>query len=69
MAGFEDGGWGLDIRNRGNLQTLKKTRKQILETPEERVFRSTYKGHMDKIKGGGSKGGRWGWLWLGAVGR
>ena len=34
-----------------------------------RVFRNNYKGHMDKTKRGGSKGGRWGWLgwgeWLG----
>ena len=25
-------------------------------------FRNNYKGHMDKTKGGGIKGGRWGWL-------
>ena len=28
----------------------------------QRVFRNIYKGHMDKTKGGGSRGGRWGWL-------
>ena len=33
-----------------------------------RVFRSYYKGHMDKTKEqGGSKGGRWVWLGWGKV--
>ena len=27
-----------------------------------RVFRNNYKGHMDKTKRSGSRGGRWGWL-------
>ena len=27
-----------------------------------RVFRNIYKGHLDKTKGGGIRGGRWGWL-------
>ena len=27
-----------------------------------RVFRNNYKGHMDKTKGGGNRGGRWGWF-------
>ena len=32
-----------------------------------RVFRNKYKGHMDKTKGGGIRGGRWGWLgWWGS---
>ena len=31
-----------------------------------RVFRNYCKGHMDKTKWeGGSKGGRWDWLWWG----
>ena len=34
---------------------------------EGRVFRNKYKGHMDKIKGGGIRRGRWGWLGLGRV--
>ena len=35
-----------------------------------RVFRNNYKGHTDKTKGGGIRGGRWGWLgWRGEVGR
>ena len=34
----------------------------------ETVFRNNYKGHMDKTKGDGSKGGRWGWLGLGGSG-
>ena len=33
------------------------------------VYRSYYKGHMDKIKGDGG-GGRWDWLgWGGGMGR
>ena len=33
------------------------------------VYRNNYKGHMDKNKGGGNRGGRWGWLrWWGGVG-
>ena len=32
-----------------------------------RVFRNIYKGHMDKTKGGGSKGRRWVWLGWGQV--
>ena len=33
-----------------------------------RVFRNSYKGHMDKTKEeGGSKGGRWVWLEWGRV--
>ena len=33
-----------------------------------RVFRNTYKGHTDKIKGGRIKVGKWGWLgWEGVV--
>ena len=32
------------------------------------VFRNNSKGHMDKTKGGGIRGGRWGWLGLGGVG-
>ena len=28
----------------------------------ERDFRNNHKGHMDKNKGGGNRGGRWGWL-------
>ena len=33
-----------------------------------KVIRNYYKGHMDKTKGeGGSKGGRWVWLWLGGM--
>ena len=24
--------------------------------------RNMYEGHMDKVKGGGFKGGRWGWV-------
>ena len=27
-----------------------------------KVFRNTYKGHMDKHKRGRIKGGKWGWL-------
>ena len=35
-----------------------------------RVFRNNYKGHKDQIKGGGIRGGRWGWLgWEGVVRR
>ena len=30
-----------------------------------RVIRSNYKGHMEKTKAGGIRGGRWGWLGLG----
>ena len=33
-----------------------------------RVFRNNYKGHMDKTKGGRSKGGRWVWLGFGRSG-
>ena len=30
------------------------------------VFRSYYKGHMDKTKGGRIEGGRWSWVaWVG----
>ena len=32
-----------------------------------RVFRNNYKGHMDKTKGGGSSGRRWGWRGWGVV--
>ena len=32
-----------------------------------RVFGNNYKGHMDKAKGGGIRGGRWGWLGWGGV--
>ena len=32
-----------------------------------RDFRNIYKGHMDKTKGGGIRGGRWGWLRLGGM--
>ena len=32
-----------------------------------RVFRNSYKGHMDKTKGGGSRGVRWVWLGWGGV--
>ena len=30
-----------------------------------RIFRNNYKGHMDKTKGGGVRGGRWQSLGLG----
>ena len=34
-----------------------------------RVFRNYYKGHMDKVKGGRIKRGKWGWLrWEGGNG-
>ena len=33
-----------------------------------RVFRNNYKGHMDKTKGVGIRGGSWGWLGLGESG-
>ena len=32
-----------------------------------RVFRNNYKGHMDKTKEGGIRGGREGWLGWGKV--
>ena len=33
-----------------------------------RFFRNMYKGHMDKKpRGGGIRGGRWGWLGLGGM--
>ena len=36
---------------------------------EEVTSRNMYKGHVDKAKGGGFKGGRWGWVgWWGMVG-
>ena len=36
---------------------------------EGRVCRNSYKGHMDKNKGVGNRGERWGWLgWWGGVG-
>ena len=33
-----------------------------------KVFRNNYKGHIDKTKAGGIRGGRWGWLGLGGSG-
>ena len=33
-----------------------------------RVFRNNYKGHMDKTKEGGIRGGRWRWLGWGGGG-
>ena len=32
-----------------------------------RVFRNNYKGHRDKTKGGGIRGGKWGWLGWGGI--
>ena len=32
-----------------------------------RIFRNNDKGHMDKTKGGGIRGGMWGWLGWGGV--
>ena len=33
-----------------------------------KVCRNNYEGHMDKTKGGGIRGGRWGWLGWGRSG-
>ena len=48
-----------DIKIKNNLTIARGE-----GTVGRRVFRSYYKGYKDKTKGeGGSKGGRWVWLW------
>ena len=45
-----------------NLTVTRGEVRGVNEGKGGSIFRNSYKGHMDKTKGGGSKGGRWGWL-------
>ena len=56
-----------DIEVKNNLTvTRQEVGGNIGMEKVGRVFRNNYR-HMDKTKGGGIRGGRWGWLELGGV--
>ena len=51
-----------DIEIENRLTLTRGERGGDYRGKGQRVCRNNYKGHMDNNKGGGNRGGRWGWV-------